>query len=241
MLDQALMHSALEDLQTLRSELLAARENMDQNHPHYKSLLNLRQYLILRSQDLTRLQEKLFMLSLSSLGRSFAHVAASIDTLYDQLNTSLGQDAISEELSREFHHLSIAEAMEIAARNSQALFGGKFSTDLSRQTTAVMVTLPSHAAQNEGALIRQLAHSGVNVFRINTAHDTPDVWQAMADVIAQINTGREPEEKIKIFVDLAGPKIRTGEVRQLLTPLAIGSNKREKEILIRHTEEMTKP
>jgi len=233
MLDQVLMNSALEDLKELRMKLLAARDEIDESHPRYHSLLNLKQYLILRSEDLTHLQEKLFHLSLSSLGRSYAHVAASIDTLYDQLSSSLGKDEISEELMAQFHHLSITEATSIAAHNSQMLFGGNFSTELSRQTTAVMVTLPSHATHNDGLLIRQLADTGINVFRINTAHDNADVWRAMADIIADINTRRDGEEKLKIFVDLAGPKIRTGTIRHLEIPVSIGSNKCEKEVMIR--------
>ena len=73
-----------------------------------------------------------------------------------------------------------------------------------------MVTLPSNAVDDDGKLIHQLANAGVNVFRINTAHDDAFVWRAMADVIKQINDTRKEESKIKIFVDFAGPKIRTG-------------------------------
>ena len=78
------MQSTLQMLQELRNDLLEARKGSDTDHPRYQSLLNLRQYLILRSKDWTELQEKLFLLSLSSLGRSYAHVAASVDTLYDR-------------------------------------------------------------------------------------------------------------------------------------------------------------
>ena len=94
MLDTHLLHSALKKISTLRHELLNAREGLDISHPRYQSLLNLRQYLILRSQDRTDLQDELFLMSLSSLGRSYAHVAASIDTLYDQLRSALGEALI---------------------------------------------------------------------------------------------------------------------------------------------------
>lgn len=180
------------------------------------------------------------MLSLSSLGRSFAHVAASIDTLYDQLTSSLGREQISEALMAEFHHLSIADAIAIASRNSKALFGGKASSKLSKQITAVMVTLPSNAAENDGILIRQLSDAGINVFRINTAHDDSQVWKSMADVIGVVNTNREPANKIKIFVDLAGPKIRTGKIQDVEIPIEIGSNKLEKEVVIYCTDVATK-
>ena len=234
------MESALGDIEILRKYLLAARDEVSSEHPRSQSLLNLNQYLLLRKKDHTALQEKLFKLSLSSLGRSYAHVAASVDTLYDQLISSLGGEQISEALMAKFHHLSITDALAIASHNSKALFGGKGSSKLSRQSTAVMVTLPSHAAENDGVLIRQLSDAGVNVFRINTAHDDAYVWKKMADVIAKINTKREAADKIKIFVDLAGPKIRTGTICEVDHPIVIGSNKGEKEILLHYGEGETK-
>ncbi len=232
MLDRQLMQSALEDIERIRPELLKARETLRSDHPRYQSLLNLKQYLILRSKDRTELQEKLFLMSLSSLGRSYAHVAASIDTLCDQIRSSLRIDEISEAEMEAVHHLTIGEAITLASHNSTMLFGGKASAKLSSQSTAIMVTLPSHAADNGGELIHGLADTGVNVFRINTAHDTPETWQAMADVIAEINTGRTEQNRVKIFVDLAGPKIRTGKIRRLRLPIEIGSNKRDKEVTI---------
>jgi pyruvate kinase len=232
MLDRPLMQSALEMLEALRKELLDARDGTDSGHPRYQSLLNLRQYLILRSKDWTRLQEKLFLLSLSSLGRSYAHVAASVDTLYDQLSSSLGSGEIGAEEMAAFHHLSIAASHEMIAHNSRALFGEANSAEPAEQTTSVMVTLPSPAAEDDGNLIRGLAAAGVNVFRINTAHDDPAAWQAMADVIASLNRERPSDAALKIFVDLAGPKIRTGRIRRLKLPVLLGSNKREKTILI---------
>jgi pyruvate kinase len=230
MLDRKLMESALEDIDSIRPELLRAREEVKPGHPRYQSLLNLKQYLILRSKDRTELQEKLFLMSLSSLGRSYAHVAASIDTLHDQISSSLHHDEISEEEMALVHHLTIKESIELASRNSTVLFGGKVSAKLSKQSTAIMVTLPSHAADNRGELIHGLADTGVNVFRINTAHDSPETWKAMADVIAAINEGRAENSRVKIFVDLAGPKIRTGKIRRIDLPVEIGSNKGKKEV-----------
>ncbi|MEA3372709.1 MAG: pyruvate kinase [Campylobacterota bacterium] len=239
MLDERLMALALEEIQRLRTELFAARKKVDASHPRYQSLLNLKQYMILRSEDRTELQEKLFLMSLSSLGRSYAHVAASIDTLYDQLSGSLRREAITSEEMAGFHHVSIQEAIELASRNSTTLFGGRASARLSKQKTAVMVTLPSYAADHDGRLIRGLAKAGVRIFRINTAHDSIDTWQAMAEVIAAINATRDADSQVKIFVDLAGPKIRTGRILRLDLPVVIGSNKREKEVVIYPKNAMT--
>ncbi len=235
------MQSALEQLILLREELLTARSGTEPSHLRYQSLLNLRQYLILRSKDWTQLQEKLFLLSLSSLGRSYAHVAASVDTLYDQLASSLGLPQISEEEMAAFHHLSIAAAQETVAANSRVLFGGDVSQSRVKQKTAIMVTLPSIAAEDDGRLIRELSHAGVNVFRINTAHDTAAQWQAMANSIAEMNARRPSHDQLKIFVDLAGPKIRTGRLRRLKLPVLLGSNKREKPVTILPEPAQTRP
>lgn len=239
MLDKSIMESALGDIEILRKYLLAARDEVQSEHPRSQSLLNLNQYMLLRKKDRIELQEKLFTLSLSSLSRSYAHVAASIDTLYDQLSSSLGREQISEELMSEFHHLSISDSLAIASHNSKALFGGKASSKLSKQSTAVMVTLPSNAAENNGLLIRQLSETGVSAFRINTAHDGIDVWSAMAEVIIQINSERKESDKIKIFVDLAGPKIRTGAIQDADVPIKIGSEHKSKEVIIRCDEGYT--
>lgn len=56
-----------------------------------------------------------------------------------------------------------------------------------------------------------LAERGVEAVRINCAHDGADRWQRMIDHMrtAEKATGR----RLKILMDLAGPKIRTGKVR----------------------------
>lgn len=235
------MQSALNTLEGLRSDLFEARGGMYREHPRYQSLLNLRHYLILRSKDWTELQEKLFLLSLSSLGRSYAHVAASVDTLYEQLSSSLGHGEISAEESAAFHHLSISAAQRALVANSHALFGAQPPADLADQTTALMVTLPSTAAKDGGALIRSLASAGVNVFRINTAHDTPEMWRAMARMVQALNEERFADETLKIFVDLAGPKIRTGRIRRVKLPVRVGSNRQEKQVLILPAPARTRP
>lgn len=232
MLDKKLMQLTLEEISNIRSELLTARDQVDSQHPRYRSLLNLKHYQILRSKDRTRLQENLSLLSLSSLGRSYSHVAGSIDALYDQISSSLHGDEISQKEMDAFHHLSIRDAIKFASKNSTRLFGGKVSSKINRHHTSIMMTLPTHAVDNDGELIRSLVQKGVNVFRINTAHDKASVWKTMADVIANINETREKKHKIKIFVDLAGPKIRTGKIMKLSLPVGVGSNKREKEVHI---------
>ena len=239
MINQKLMQTTLEEIEKVRAEIFTLDDKPDVHHPRYESILNLKQYLILRSKDRTALQEKLFLLSLSSLGRSYAHVGGSIETLYQQIYSSIHCGEVSSLEERKEDHLSIEGAIELVSLNACNLFGGKVSAKLSEQTTAIMVTLPSNAADEDGKLIHELANAGVNSFRINTAHDDAFVWREMADVIAKINDTRNEENKIKIFVDLAGPKIRTGKIRKVETPVVVGSNKTKKELFIFASEKMS--
>ena len=56
--------------------------------------------------------------------------------------------------------------------------------------TRIMVTLPSEAATNPD-LVRGLVQRGMNVARINCAHDDPTAWRAMAEHIrhASVESG----------------------------------------------------
>ena len=212
--------------------LLKVNKELKTDSLNIKSLLNLKHYLILREKDRTELQEKLFLLGLSSLGRSYAHILASVSNIYDQLCYFNDREELNDKDVADLNYISIQDATAIASQNAKELFGKNSGSIFNKQHTSIMITLPSHAAKNNGALIHQLANAGVNIFRINTAHDNETVWKEMADVIFSINEKRKPDDKIKIFVDLAGPKIRTGKIQKIDMPIVIGSNKIEKEVMI---------
>jgi len=238
MLDKQLLQTTLDEINHLKSQIFSVNTAVDINHLHYKSLLNLQHYKVLRSEDRKGLQEKLFSLALSSLGRSFAHIAWSIETLSEQIESSLSAHIENNSPEKFSPELTINDALALNISNAKLLFGGKATTQLSRQKTAIMVTLPSNAAENNGVLIRDLAKVGVNAFRINTAHDDASTWRAMAKIIQEINLSYDDDSKIKIFVDLAGPKIRTGKIRRVNTPIVIGSNKVLKSVHITQSKDM---
>jgi pyruvate kinase len=74
-----------------------------------------------------------------------------------------------------------------------------------------MITCPSEAADDPG-FMRMLAERSVEAIRINCAHDDADAWRRMIDHAraAEAATGH----RLRIFMDLAGPKIRTGKCRK---------------------------
>ncbi len=70
-----------------------------------------------------------------------------------------------------------------------------------------MVTLPSEAA-DDPALVAAFARAGMDVARINCAHDGPDAWSRMVANVRAAGPG------IPVAMDLAGPKLRTGPIAE---------------------------
>lgn len=176
-----------------------------------KSLINMRHYLRLRQKDNTELQDRLTRVGLSSLGRSQPHILHSLDLIVEMLSRCQNIEFQNSE-----NALSIDEAEEIMAKRA-TIFGGE-PRPKKRAETKIMLTLPSEAAK-EPSMIEEFANAGVGIFRINTAHDGPEEWGAMASKIAELNQNLHPQNKLKIYVDLAGPKIRTGNIRKVKTKI----------------------
>src|SRR6056297_4363434 len=73
--------------------------------------------------------------------------------------------------------------------------------------TKIVATLGP--ASREESKLRELINAGVNVFRLNTSHETPEDH---LKVIARIKKLRENLQiPLGILLDLEGPKIRTGK------------------------------
>jgi pyruvate kinase len=72
-----------------------------------------------------------------------------------------------------------------------------------------MVTLPSAAADNE-SLVAEMIAAGMNIARINCAHDDEQTWVAMIRQVRRVN--EQTGSDCRIIMDLAGPKIRTGDL-----------------------------
>ena len=168
-------------------------------HPEqYKSGLNLLHYLALRQHDISDLQDDLGALGLSSLGRAEPHVLASIHALLHALRC-LKRDKSKLPKSP----VTIKQGRKILRKRTSALLGKKLKGSICR----IMVTLPAEAADDH-ALIHEMVSAGMNCARINCAHDGPAAWARMVSNIerARKATGRS----CRIFMDLSGPKIRTG-------------------------------
>ncbi|WP_431236402.1 pyruvate kinase [Mycolicibacterium aichiense] len=164
------------------------------------SATNLVHYWAIRQVDLRAIQQQLTALGLSSLGRSEAHVQATLRLVSAALAAMRGQGWTPNDQVC----VDVAEGSRLLERNATELLGPAAEDRAAR----IMVTLPSEAATDPN-LSRTLIDSGMRIARINCAHDDATAWKAMAANVraaAAAAAGRT----CLVAMDLGGPKLRTG-------------------------------
>ncbi len=166
------------------------------------SALNLARYVALRRHELRDLQVELMPWGLSSLGRCEARVIENLD-------------AVTEALSR----IEAPATAQVPTPDARRFFRGN---DLLREETEaalgatadgrdvrIMVTLPTEAA-DDYALVLDLARHGMDIARINCAHDDAGAWRSM---VRQVRAaGRELARPCRVCMDICGPRARTTSV-----------------------------
>lgn len=171
--------------------------------PAYRiSARNMAHYWAIRQEDLRELQSRLAAFGLSSLGRTELHVEDALRRIRSAATAMLEgtwhPPAPSAVGAEEGHELLRCRTVDLL---------GPAPTD---RETRIMVTLPSEAAEDPD-LIRGLIQRGMNVARINCAHDDPAAWRAMAKHVRSVSA--ELGHNCTIAMDLAGPKLRTGPIQ----------------------------
>jgi pyruvate kinase len=163
------------------------------------SARNMVHYWAIRQCDLRDLQIRLAAYGLSSLGRSESHVEATLLLVRSAICAMLG-DTWQQPAET---GASVENGAELLRQRTQQLLGPE-PVD---RVTRIMVTLPSSAA-TDSDMVRELVERGVNIARINCAHDNAEAWRCMAEHVKQAAeaTGRT----CLIAMDLGGPKLRTG-------------------------------
>ncbi len=163
------------------------------------SVRNFLAYLGIRQADVRELQRELHRMGLSSLGRIETHVLDSLLSVSGILARLEGDAPDRPELPR----LTYDEGEELLARRTAALLGPRPVGRSAR----IMVTMPPEAATHED-FVRELIAAGMQVARINCAHDAPAAWSAMVRNVhrAEAALGR----RCIVVLDLPGPKMRTG-------------------------------
>lgn len=174
---------------------------------------NLLAYLALRENDLSDLQISLSNLGLSSLGRLESDVLLSMEQVLHRLD----QNPVSTTLKKPTFALAISTLEE----RSRRLLG----RPREGRKTRIMVTLDSpYIYQPE--LLEQLLLSGMDIARINCAHDSEREWLMLINAIRAaeerlVQRGKKVGRTCRILMDLAGPKIRTGSLALECRPLKL--------------------
>ncbi len=196
-------------VQRLRRDALALEQEFEAviraTFPALKaSVRNLLHYLAVRQHDIRALQNDLAMLGVSSLGRLEAHTLASLDAVLKVLGRVCARQ--DGDRSIPAAPCSIEEGSAKLARHAAAMLG----PSPPGRNARIMVTMPSEAA-TDPVFIRKLLQQGMNIMRINCAHDGRAEWRLMVDHLraAERKLGRQ----CLISFDLAGPKPRTGPIQ----------------------------
>jgi pyruvate kinase len=171
------------------------------------SARNLAYYLALRTRDIREIQEDLMPLGLSSLGRLESRTLDTIDAVIASLSMITGLEVPAIHYpSRE----SFMLGRQQLARNADDFFG----EPPKNRNTRIMVTMQADTC-DDYKFVKTLMEKGMNVARINCAHDNEAIWTGI------INNVRRAEKELhigcKVMMDIAGPKAR---ISWLYTSLA---------------------
>jgi pyruvate kinase len=190
------LREALESLEKKMLDVVASHQEIIQHldPAQQSSCINLLNYLVLRSEDIRDLQHQLHIMGLSSLSSSESHTYNQLIAILERLGRNSGP------VGKSF--FTYDGAVEDIGQKSEALFGIKRAASV----PFIMVTLDSSLADDD-ARVRELLLTGMNVARINCAHDDEAVWGRMIKSIAK--AAEETRLSCRIYMDLAGPKIRT--------------------------------
>ena len=175
-------------------------EPLSNVHELYKnSAENLIHYRALRSDDIRELQKGLRNMALSRFARAQSHVMSSL-----RMNKAILESLLkSKPVKWPRGTLSIKKSNQRLKDNARDLLGYRSKG----RRTRIMVTIPTEAASDE-QLVEEMISNGMNCARINCAHDTPEIWLHMIENIRRASV--KLKRTVKITMDLAGPKIRTG-------------------------------
>ena len=166
------------------------------------SARNLLHYLALRRHDLRDAQPVLAAKGLSSLGRTESHVRHGLETVLKTLHVLDGGSWDGEE---DAGSITNDEGEVLLATHTDALLGAPPDA----RHVRIMVTMPGEAA-NDYTLVRDLVLAGMDCMRVNCAHDDRATWERMIRHLRRAN--RELQRSCLLFMDIAGPKLRTGSL-----------------------------
>ncbi|MFP2994263.1 pyruvate kinase [Spongiivirga sp. MCCC 1A20706] len=174
---------------------------LDVHQDYYKSARNLIQYNTFRRFDLRTTQKKLKYLGLTRLAKAESHLMSSLFKTRFILYSLLGERPTINAKAG----LSIKNSKRLLNKHTKELFGYRSKG----RRVRIMVTQPTQAA-TDYQMVYEMIRNGMNCARINCAHDDAEVWKKIISHVKKAS--KALGKNVKIAMDLAGPKIRTGEI-----------------------------
>lgn len=186
----------------IKGEEADAEAVLEQIHPDYqKSARNLIHYNAFRKFDLRVIQKQLQNLGLTRLAKAEGHLMSSLVKTRFILYSLIGEKPSKDSKAG----LSIKNGNRLLTSHTKALLGPCSEG----RRVRIMVTLPTQAA-HDYQMVHNMVLNGMNCARINCAHDNPQTWEK---IIQNVKTAAKAlNRKVKVTMDLAGPKIRTGNI-----------------------------
>jgi len=167
------------------------------------SLENLHAYLALRSHDLRPLQQALDRFGLASLDHAEPHVLATLDAVLNNLVLLAGLQP--DPAAQPPRAAAFEQGPELLRQNTDRLFGPAPE----QRRTRIMITLPDAAAEDP-LLMRSLLKGGMDCARINCAYGDQADWSRVIENLREAE--RDTGYRCRLFMDLRGPKLRTGRM-----------------------------
>ncbi|KAK8583463.1 hypothetical protein V6N12_067737 [Hibiscus sabdariffa] len=215
--------SLLDKLKAVHLHVLASEQwnasRLELCHKNYMdSATNLIHYLALKCLDIEPLKEDLALLSLLNWEMVNSSVLASLTTSIELLeNLQLKSVKTNEKASvgictqeklyqQKKGHFTIDTLRMKAYANQELLLGPLQGSKLKH----IMTTVGEEAIESE-TLIADLIKAGTSIIRINCAHGSPESW---SEIIRRVKRSSQMlEASCKILMDLAGPKLRTDDLK----------------------------
>jgi pyruvate kinase len=169
---------------------------------HQHSARNLIHYVAMRRLDLRGLESALASLCLASIERSEPCGLWAVNRLIEMADALLGTSPDSAPVEAP---CDIGSSKKLLDKHSRSLFPHSRKNRHAR----IMVTVPG-AAANDYKLVHALLANGMDCMRIDCAHDAQATWLAMIQHLDKAR--RALDVDCAVFMDLAGPRIRTGTI-----------------------------
>ncbi|MFK7771144.1 MAG: pyruvate kinase [Saprospiraceae bacterium] len=180
-----------------------ANQIADKVHPQNQlSAKNLYNYMLLRSVDLRKYHDALSDLGISSIRTPEGYVFSKLQNVLKLLKTAQGKKM---EENIEIKAMNYKQGKKTLRRNANELF----NRTKKKHFTEIMVTMPDEAA-TDIELLKNLVNEGMEVARINLGRGNMKLWRGMLKNIDQVK--KEMKVPLKVYMDLAGPKIRTAKI-----------------------------